>query len=50
MTLALDLYGGDGVFRFLDLGFGLGVRGLELKWLPRSVGSKYAMFGFAARL
>ena len=42
MTVALDLYGGDGVRKFLDLGFG--VDGLELKGLARSIASKYSMF------
>ena len=42
MTVAFDLHGGDGVFRFLALGFG--VHGLYLKGLDDSVESKYSMF------
>ena len=41
MTVALDLCGGDSVWKFLDLGFG--VHGLELKGLARSIASKYSM-------
>jgi hypothetical protein len=38
MTVAFDLYGGDGVCKFLDLG--CGVHGSELKGLASSIASK----------
>jgi hypothetical protein len=41
--VAVDLYGGDDVRKFLALGFG--VHGLELKGLARSIASKYSMAG-----
>jgi hypothetical protein len=44
--VAFDLYGGgDGVRKFLDLGFG--VHGLELKGLAGSIASKYSMFSWS---
>jgi hypothetical protein len=48
MTVAFDLYGGDGVFKFLDLDFG--VHGLGLKGLDSSIESKYSMFRIPAKL
>lgn len=48
MTVAFDLYGGDGVFTFLALGFG--VHGLDLKGLDSSIESKYSIFRFPAEL
>ena len=48
MTVAFDLYGGDGVFKFLALGFG--VHGLDLKGLDNSIESKFSMLRFPAKL
>ena len=41
MTVAVDLYGGDGVFKVLGRGFG--VHGLDLEGLASSIESKYSM-------
>lgn len=48
MTVAFDLYGGDGVFKFLDLGFG--AHGLEWKGLASPIESKYSMSGSLGEL